>query len=56
MTNALHYTPPGGVVTVRLYAEGNEACLEVRDTGPGIPLDEQDKVFLRYYRTPGAKR
>ena len=56
VTNALHYTPPGGVVTVRLYAEGNEACLEVRDTGPGIPLDEQDKVFLRYYRTPGAKR
>ncbi|HIX32803.1 MAG TPA: sensor histidine kinase [Candidatus Gemmiger avium] len=56
VTNALHYTPPGGVVTVRLYAEGNEACLEVRDTGPGIPLDEQDKVFLRYYRSPRAKR
>ena len=56
VTNALHYTPPGGVVTVRLYAEGNEACLEGRDTGPGIPLDEQDKVFLRYYRSPRAKR
>lgn len=56
VTNALHYTPPGGVVTVRLYAEGNEACLEVRDTGPGIPPEEQDKVFLRYYRSPRAKR
>ncbi len=55
-TNALHYTPPGGVVTVRLYADGTEVCLEVRDTGPGIPLDEQDKVFLRYYRSPRAKR
>ena len=56
VTNALHHTPAGGVVTVRLCAEGSEACLEVRDTGPGIPPEEQDKVFLRYYRSPGAKR
>lgn len=54
--NALHYTPAGGAVTVRLYADGAEACLEVRDTGPGIPPEEQDKVFLRYYRAPGARR
>ena len=56
VTNALHHTPAGGVVTVRLYAEGTDACLEVRDTGPGIPPEEQDRVFLRYYRAPGAKR
>ena len=56
VTNALHHTPAGGVVTVRLYAEGADACLEVRDTGPGIPPEEQDRVFLRYYRAPGAKR
>ena len=56
VTNALHHTPAGGVVTVRLCAEGSEACLEVRDTGPGIPPEEQDKVFLRYYRSPEAKR
>ena len=56
VTNALHHTPAGGVVTVRLYAEGADACLEVRDTAPGIPPEEQDRVFLLYYRAPGAKR
>ncbi len=35
--NALLYTPPGGQVTVRALPEGDRVCLEVQDTGPGIP-------------------
>ncbi|WP_323017575.1 sensor histidine kinase [Castellaniella sp.] len=51
--NALLYTPAGGQVTVRVLADGDLACLEVQDTGPGIPLDEQSQVFDRFYRILG---
>jgi two-component system sensor histidine kinase TctE len=54
--NALLYTPPGGQVTVRALAGGtDEVCLEVQDTGPGIPPDEQSRVFDRFYRILGQE-
>lgn len=52
--NALKYTPRGGQVWVasRVLVEGQQRHLEivVGDTGPGIPGDEQEKVFERFYR------
>ena len=45
--NALAHTPPGGNVILRVTAP---AVLEVEDDGPGIPLDERDRVFERFYR------
>lgn len=50
--NALKYTPNGGVVTVRLLAT-EEAVVEVEDNGPGIPPEERDHVFERFYRVLG---
>jgi len=50
LDNAIKYTPPGGTVTVRLYADGDSLCLEVEDTGPGIPEAEREKIFERFYR------
>jgi signal transduction histidine kinase len=55
VSNALKFTPPGGRVTVRAYAGGGGAVVEVRDTGMGIPADEQDRLFQRFYRTPAAE-
>ncbi|TGW07610.1 HAMP domain-containing histidine kinase, partial [Mesorhizobium sp. M2D.F.Ca.ET.145.01.1.1] len=52
--NALRYTPAGGTVTVKLAAAGGEAVLTVTDDGPGIPADERDHVFERFYRLTGA--
>ncbi|MFG1245573.1 sensor histidine kinase [Xanthobacter flavus] len=56
--NALRYTPNGGTVTVTVDGgageAGPEAVLVVEDSGPGIPLDERDKVFERFYRVPGT--
>jgi two-component system sensor histidine kinase BaeS len=48
--NALRYTPEGG--SVRLSAREVEKTVEirVRDSGPGIPADELDQVFDRFYR------
>ncbi|MGD8625086.1 MAG: ATP-binding protein [Anaerolineae bacterium] len=52
--NGLKYTPPGGQVWVaaREIVDGSEPMLElvVGDTGVGIPEDEQEKVFERFYR------
>jgi len=45
--NALQHTPSGGVVTLRLRAP---ALVEIEDTGPGIPPEERERVFERFYR------
>ena len=45
--NALAHTPAGGNVILRVSPGG---VLEVQDDGPGIPEDERDKVFQRFYR------
>lgn len=48
--NAIKYTPAGGKVTVRAEAWAGEALVRVSDTGPGVPEDEQTKVWERLYR------
>jgi len=52
--NALRYTPGGGTVTVRVAATGAGATLDVEDSGPGIPPEERELVFDRFYRILGS--
>lgn len=52
--NALNYTPPGGHVTVRVLRTDDRVRLEVEDNGPGIPLEEREQVFERFYRIAGG--
>ncbi len=52
--NAIQYTPAGGRVTVRVRSEPGGTVLEVEDDGPGIPPEEREKVFERFYRMPGG--
>lgn len=51
--NAISYTPQEGSITVRVKG-GDKISLSVIDTGPGIPSQEQDKVFERFYRILGT--
>jgi signal transduction histidine kinase len=50
LDNALKYTPEGGHVTISVGAEDSRAVVAFRDTGMGIPAEEQDKIWTRLYR------
>lgn len=54
LDNALAYTEEGGIV-VRLRTEGDTVVVEVEDTGIGIPLADQERVFERFYRVDTAR-
>ena len=50
LSNALRFTPPGGLVRVGLHNDDRWAVLTVSDSGPGIPSDELPLVFDRFFR------
>ncbi|HET8975254.1 MAG TPA: ATP-binding protein [Solirubrobacterales bacterium] len=55
LSNAARHTSKPGTVTLRASrGEGGVVTIEVEDTGKGIPADEQDRVFERFYRGSGA--
>jgi heavy metal sensor kinase len=54
--NAIKYSPEGGRITVRVSrADNGTAMLDVSDTGPGIPAEQQQRVFDRFYRVDSAR-
>jgi signal transduction histidine kinase len=58
--NTIRHCPKGTTIVLSLRVEPTAIVVEVRDTGPGIPVEERDKVFHRLYRldksrsTPGS--
>src|SRR5207247_265865 len=54
--NAIRYGGPGGTITVIAADGAGGAMLAVSDTGPGIPADERDRVFERFYRGADGRR
>ncbi|MCU1587595.1 MAG: phoR [Frankiales bacterium] len=55
VSNALTHTPSTAPVTVRVSTGAAEATVEVIDRGPGIPVDDREKVFERFYRTDASR-
>jgi signal transduction histidine kinase len=55
LENAVRYNRDGGAVTVCLAREGGRVTLEVTDTGEGIPEQDRDRVFERFYRIDKAR-
>jgi protein-histidine pros-kinase len=54
LSNALKFTPPTGRVTVVLRVEDGHAVIEVSDTGPGVGIEDVDRLFERLYRASNA--
>jgi len=56
VSNAIKFTPRGGQVTVGVGLPAGEAVVTVRDTGLGIPPEELDRLFTRFFRASTATR
>lgn len=53
LDNACKYTPTGGRVRVTVRGESDRVALVVEDSGPGIPADQHERIFDRFYRLGG---
>ena len=55
LSNAVKFAPPGGTVTVSVARHDSMARLEVSDSGIGIPANELDRLFGRFFRASTAR-
>lgn len=55
MDNALSYVPEGGRITLALEQKNTSLEIRVIDNGPGIPREEQEKIFERFYRREASR-
>ncbi|MDH4260205.1 MAG: ATP-binding protein [Gammaproteobacteria bacterium] len=52
LSNALKFTPRGGTIHLHAYSDGATTIIDLADSGPGIPLEEREKVFEAFYSGP----
>ncbi|MDR2113779.1 MAG: HAMP domain-containing histidine kinase [Bifidobacteriaceae bacterium] len=50
LSNAIRHSPPGGIITISAASVGKWVQLDFRDQGPGIPLEERERIFERFER------
>jgi two-component system sensor histidine kinase GlrK len=50
LSNAIKFTPRGGTISIHARAEREQLVLDVMDSGPGIPLDERNRIFEAFYQ------
>jgi signal transduction histidine kinase len=55
LSNAARYTPEGGTVSVTLHCGPKQAVVTVSDTGIGIPEDQREHIFTRFWRSEAAR-
>jgi signal transduction histidine kinase len=56
LSNAIRYTPPGGKILIQSGQEDGKIFIAVEDSGPGISNDEQEKIFIPFFRGKAARR
>ncbi len=55
LSNAARYTPPGGAVTIRAERHPADLLVSIVNTGEGIPADDLERVFERFYRVEKSR-
>jgi two-component system NtrC family sensor kinase len=56
VSNAIKYTPDGGIITLQTEVQDQQIIIYVRDNGPGIPAEEQEKIFDRFFRASNVPK
>ncbi len=54
-SNAIRYNSPGGYVILSVHNENSHPVIAVTDNGIGIPLEQQDRIFERFYRVDKSR-
>lgn len=54
--NAIYYSHEGTTIEVKLYIDAGEAVFEVKDTGIGVPKEEQASLFTKFFRATNARK
>lgn len=55
LANAIAHTAPGGSIALSYYTEGDRAVIRVADDGPGVPPEDRQRIFERFYRSGGPR-
>ena len=55
LRNAIKYTPENGKIVIRIREKEGQSMVQVMDNGPGIPPDEYERIFERFYRLGGDR-
>ncbi|VAW31429.1 hypothetical protein MNBD_CHLOROFLEXI01-4746, partial [hydrothermal vent metagenome] len=56
LSNALKFTPESGIVSVHLSRQGKQMIVEIADSGPGVPLNERERIFEKFAQVKGSER
>ncbi|HXK32213.1 MAG TPA: ATP-binding protein [Candidatus Paceibacterota bacterium] len=56
LNNSIRYTPSGGEVSVTLKSDKKEVQLSVKDSGVGVPKDQTERIFTKFFRAPNVIR
>ncbi|MBZ0296791.1 MAG: cell wall metabolism sensor histidine kinase WalK [Anaerolineae bacterium] len=53
--NAVKWSPPGETITVQATSDGEEVMISVFDNGPGVPVDQTERIFERFYQVDASR-
>jgi len=56
LSNAVEYTPKKGIITITITKSGSGVQIEVKDTGCGVPVHDQKKLFTKFFRASNAQK
>ena len=56
LSNAIKFTPAGGKITITVKFIDDQLIVQVADTGLGVPIEEQEKIFQPFYRGAHGRR